>query len=86
MLLKDYRQENIKHRTEPAPSFFDQEYIIDKPNLISFEVGEIKDPSDVIQELQACSKQLHDLYQEEIGKLKSTEDLLGENPFKVEVS
>jgi len=86
MLLKEYRQENTKHRTEPAPDFFDKEYKIDKPKLISFEVGEIKDPSDVIQELQECSKQLHDIYQTEIEKLKSAEDLLGEYPFKVEVN
>ena len=42
MLLKAYREQNKMHRTEPVPIFFDQEYKIEKPELISFEVGEVK--------------------------------------------
>ena len=86
MLLKAYREQNKMHRTEPVPIFFDQEYKIEKPELISFEVGEVKNPSDVIQELQECSNQLHEIYKVNIGKLRSTEELLGDNPFKVEVN
>jgi len=85
MLLKAYREQNKMHRTEPVPTFFDQEYKIEKPELISFEVGEVKNPSDVIQELQECSNQLHEIYKKNIEKLSSTEELLGDNPFKVEV-
>ena len=86
MLLKEYRQENSLHRTEPEPNFFDQEFSLDRPDLITFEVGDVKNPSDVIEELQECSKKLHETYRQKIGQLQSTEDLLGENPFKVEVN
>ena len=86
MLLKEYRQENIRHRTAPAPNFFDQEYKLDKPELISFEIGDIKDPSNVIKELKQCSEQLHRIYELNIKKLKSTEELLGINPFEVRVN
>ncbi len=85
MLLKAYREQNKMHRTEPPPSFFDNEFKIEKPELISFEVGEVKNPSDVIKELQECSSQLHEIYKENIGKLESTKELLGTDPFKVEV-
>ena len=86
MLLKAYREQNKMHRSEPAPAFFDHEYKIQKPELKSFEVGEVKNPSDVIQELKGCSNQLHEIYKENIGKLRSTKELLGDNPFKVDVS
>ena len=86
MLLKEYRQENSLHRTEPEPNFFDQEFSLDRPDLITFEVGDVKNPSDVIKELQECSKKLHETYRQKIEQLQSTEDLLGENPFKVEVN
>jgi len=85
MLLKEYREENSRHRTEPEPVFFDQEFKLDKPDLISFEVRDVKNPSDVIDELQECSKKLHETYRQKIGELESTKDLLGENPFKVVV-
>jgi hypothetical protein len=86
MLLKEYRGENLKHRTEPEPNLFDQEFKLDKPELSSFEVGDIKEPSDVIRELHECSMRLHEVYAQKIGELESTRDLLKDSPFKVVVN
>ena len=86
MLLKEYRGENLKHRTEPEPNFFDQEFKLDKPELSSFEIGDIKEPSDVIRELHECSMKLHETYAQKICELESTKDLLGDNPFRVVVN
>lgn len=86
MLLKEYRQENQRHRTEPEPRYFDQEFKIDKPDLISFETGDIRDPSNVVAELRECSEKLHVIYESNIGDLKTTKDQLRVDPFKVEVN
>lgn len=86
MLLKEYRQKNSEYRTEPAPKYFDQECKLEKPDLMKFEVPQPKYPSVLIEELRECSDELHTLYQENIDNLPKTEDLLLQDPFKVELN
>ena len=83
MLLKEYRTENSKNRSEPEPKFFDEIFSISKPELQDLEVQEIKDPSETIKELQRCSDKVNNLFQEKLEELQTTKDLLGSSPFEV---
>ena len=86
MLLKQYRTENSKHRSEPEPKFFDEIFSVTKPDLKDLEVQEIKDPSEAIKKLQSCSDQVNSLFQEKLQDLQTTKDLLGNSPFEVTTS
>ncbi len=86
MLLKEYRTENSKNRSQPEPKFFDEIFSITKPDLKDLEVQEIKDPSEAIKELQSCSDRVNSLFQEKLEELQTTKDLLGKSPFEVTTS
>ena len=84
MLLKTYREENVRNRTEPSPSYFQEEYQLDRPNLKSLKVGELQEPTDVIIEIESYSDILHKRYNEMLAELQSMQDVIEDRASKLQ--
>ncbi len=85
VLLHEYREENIRHRTSLAPEHFKQRYALELPRVEKLNSETIPYPSRMREDIGAYRDEIFQLFDSAIDEVRDLRRILNEKyPFKVE--